>query len=120
MVKIISWNLLRLVGASLGDVARLIRRNGPDLLLMQEATEEMDGLPLLLGGHYHRASLPGRVHGLAVHRGAYLAAHCPPFSRLSMCAAMRSLSGTDSQTRYHRTRASWSNPHAWPMAARRL
>jgi endonuclease/exonuclease/phosphatase family metal-dependent hydrolase len=65
MVKIISWNLLRLVGASLGDVARLIRRNGPDLLLMQEATEEMDGLPLLLGGHYHRTLLPGRVHGLA-------------------------------------------------------
>jgi endonuclease/exonuclease/phosphatase family metal-dependent hydrolase len=65
MVKIVSWNLLRLVGASLGDVARLIRRNGPDLLLMQEATEEMDGLPLLLGGHYHRTLLPGRVHGLA-------------------------------------------------------
>jgi endonuclease/exonuclease/phosphatase family metal-dependent hydrolase len=65
MAKIISWNLLRLVGASLGDVARLIRRHGPDLLLMQEATEEMDGLPGLLGGYYHRASLPGRVHGLA-------------------------------------------------------
>jgi endonuclease/exonuclease/phosphatase family metal-dependent hydrolase len=65
MVKIISWNLLRLVGASLGDLARLIRRHHPDLLLMQEATEEMDGLPGLLGGHYHRASLPGRVHGLA-------------------------------------------------------
>lgn len=65
MVKIISWNLLRLVGASLGDVARLIERQRPDLMLMQEATEEMDGLPGLLGGHYHRASLPGRVHGLA-------------------------------------------------------
>ena len=65
MIKIISWNLLRLVGASLGDVARLIERQTPDLLLMQEATEEIDGLPLLLGGHYHRASLPGRVHGLA-------------------------------------------------------
>ncbi len=65
MVKIISWNLLRLVGAALGDVARLIHRHRPDLLLMQEATEEMDGLPGLLGGHYHRASLPGRVHGLA-------------------------------------------------------
>jgi endonuclease/exonuclease/phosphatase family metal-dependent hydrolase len=74
MVKIISWNLLRLVGASLGDVARLIRRNGPDLLLMQEATEEMDGLPLLLGGHYHRASLPGRVHGLAAWSPRRLAA----------------------------------------------
>jgi endonuclease/exonuclease/phosphatase family metal-dependent hydrolase len=65
MVKIISWNLLRLVGASLGDVARLIGREAPDLLLMQEATEEMDGLPVLLGGDYHRAVLPGRVHGLA-------------------------------------------------------
>jgi len=65
MLKIISWNLLRLVGASLGDVARLIKRHEPHLLLMQEATAEMDGLPVLLGGHYHRASLPGRVHGLA-------------------------------------------------------
>jgi len=65
MIKIVSWNLLRLVGASLGDVARLVRRYDPNLLLMQEATEEMDGLPRLLGGNYHRASLPGRVHGLA-------------------------------------------------------
>ena len=65
MVKIISWNLLRLVGASLGDVARLVQRHRPDLLLMQEATAEMDGLPDLFGGHYHRTLLPGRVHGLA-------------------------------------------------------
>lgn len=72
MIKIISWNLLRLVGASLGDVARLIERQTPDLLLMQEATEEIDGLPLLLGGHYHRASLPGRVHGLAAWSPARL------------------------------------------------
>jgi len=72
MIKIISWNLLRLVGASLGDVARLIERQAPDLLLMQEATEEIDGLPVLLGGHYHRASLPGRVHGLAAWSPARL------------------------------------------------
>lgn len=72
MIKIISWNLLRLVGASLGDVARLIERQAPDLLLMQEATEEIDGLPFLLGGHYHRASLPGRVHGLAAWSPARL------------------------------------------------
>ena len=65
MVKIISWNLLRLVGASLGDVARLVQSHKPDLLLMQEATAEMDGLPDLFGGHYHRTALPGRVHGLA-------------------------------------------------------
>ena len=66
MAKIISWNLLRLVGASLDDVAKLVRGEGPDVLLMQEATEEMDGLPGLVGGHCERALLPGRVHGLAV------------------------------------------------------
>ena len=43
MIKLISWNLLRLTGASLDDVVRLIRREHPDLLLMQEATREMDG-----------------------------------------------------------------------------
>ena len=82
MIKIISWNLLRLVGASLGDVARLIERQTPDLLLMQEATEEIDGLPFLLGGHYHRASLPGRVHGLAAWSPARLPAGTPSVLRL--------------------------------------
>lgn len=64
-MKIISWNLLRLSGASLGDVARLIHRERPDLLLMQEATREMDLLPAEVGGHYVRAPLPRRIHGLA-------------------------------------------------------
>ena len=82
MIKIISWNLLRLVGASLGDVARLIERQTPDLLLMQEATEEIDGLPFLLGGHYHRASLPGRLHGLAAWSPARLPAGTPSVLRL--------------------------------------
>jgi endonuclease/exonuclease/phosphatase (EEP) superfamily protein YafD len=66
MIKLVSWNLLRLTGASLDDVVRLIRREGPDLLLMQEATREMDGLTRLVGGQYQRDQLPGRVHGLAV------------------------------------------------------
>jgi endonuclease/exonuclease/phosphatase (EEP) superfamily protein YafD len=66
MIKLISWNLLRLTGASLDDVVRLIRREDPDLLLMQEATQEMDGLPRMVGGQYQRNLLPGRVHGLAV------------------------------------------------------
>jgi len=82
MTKIISWNLLRLVGASLDDVARLIDRHHPDLLLMQEATEVMDGLPSLLGGHYHRALLPGRVHGLAAWSPARLPAGTPSVLRL--------------------------------------
>ena len=66
MTKIISWNLLRLTGASLDDIVRLIHRERPDLLGMQEVTREMDGLPKKVGGHYLRNPMPGRVHGLAV------------------------------------------------------
>ena len=66
MIKLVSWNLLRLTGASPDDVVRLIRRENPDLLLMQEATREMDDLQKRVGGQYHRNLLPGRVHGLAV------------------------------------------------------
>jgi endonuclease/exonuclease/phosphatase (EEP) superfamily protein YafD len=66
MIKVISWNLLRLTGASLDDVVRLIRREHPDLLLMQEVTQEMDGLTRAVGGQYQRDLLPGRVHGLGV------------------------------------------------------
>ena len=66
MVKIVSWNLLRLTGASLDDVARLARRESPDLLLMQEATQRIDELPDRIGGTYARVLLPGRIHGLAM------------------------------------------------------
>jgi len=65
-MKIISWNLLRLVGASPDEVAALIARESPDILLMQEATPAIDRLPALVGGHYMRRLQPGRVHGLAV------------------------------------------------------
>jgi endonuclease/exonuclease/phosphatase (EEP) superfamily protein YafD len=64
-VKVVSWNLLRRTGAAVEDVARLIDRELPDLLLMQEATAEMDALPDLAGGYFHREPLPGRIHGLA-------------------------------------------------------
>lgn len=66
MAKIISWNLLRLTGASLADVVRLIDRERPDLLLMQEVTREMDGLTSRVGGQYLRNPQPGRIHGLAI------------------------------------------------------
>ena len=66
LVKIISWNLLRRTGASLDDIVRLIRRESPDLMLMQEATREMDGLTHKVGGQYLRSPLPGRIHGLAM------------------------------------------------------
>ena len=65
-LKIISWNLLRLTGATLDDVARLVRRHRPDVLLMQEATHAIDQLPAHVGGCYWRTPLPGRIHGLAV------------------------------------------------------
>jgi len=66
MTTIISWNLLRLTGATIGDVVGLAKRERPDVLLMQEATDAMDDLPAELGGFYARVPLPGRIHGLAV------------------------------------------------------
>ncbi len=66
MLSVISWNLLRLVGASLDEVVALIRREHPDMLLMQEATQRIDALPTRVGGYYARVPLPGRVHGLAI------------------------------------------------------
>jgi endonuclease/exonuclease/phosphatase (EEP) superfamily protein YafD len=65
-MKLLSWNLLRTTGASIQDVVRLIEQEQPDLMLMQEATKEMDELPHKIGGGYMRAPLPGRIHGLAM------------------------------------------------------
>lgn len=65
MIKILSWNLLRLTGATLEDVVLLARQERPDLFLMQEATQRIDGLPARLGGSYFRVLQPGRIHGLA-------------------------------------------------------
>ena len=65
-LKVLSWNLLRTVGASLDDVVALIGREQPDLMLMQEATSRFNDLPARVGGHYAWAPLPGRIHGLAM------------------------------------------------------
>jgi len=65
-MKLISWNLLHRAGATLGEIEKLIALEQPDLLLMQETTDQMDDLPSLVGGHYARAPLPDRRHGLAV------------------------------------------------------
>ncbi|NHN88283.1 endonuclease/exonuclease/phosphatase family protein [Acetobacter conturbans] len=64
-IRIISWNLLHSVGASVRDVLALLEREKPDLLLMQEATQDIDHLPDLVGGYYARSPLPGRIHGVA-------------------------------------------------------
>jgi endonuclease/exonuclease/phosphatase (EEP) superfamily protein YafD len=66
VTRIVSWNLLHLQGASVGDVAELIRKTSPDLMLMQEATREIDHVTDSVGGFYTRCPLPGRIHGLAM------------------------------------------------------
>ena len=65
-LKIVSWNLLRTVGASVDEVVRLVEREQPSLLLLQEATGAFESLPERLGGHFVRAPLPRRVHGLGL------------------------------------------------------
>jgi len=64
-MRIVSWNLLHRAGATLDEIERLVHREQPDLLLMQETTREIDALPARVGGHYARDPLPGRLHGLA-------------------------------------------------------
>jgi len=63
--RIVSWNLLRRTGAEAQDVARLIHVYRPDLLLLQEATEEIAVLPSLVGGHFFRHPMQKRIYGLA-------------------------------------------------------
>jgi endonuclease/exonuclease/phosphatase family metal-dependent hydrolase len=84
-LKVISWNLLRLVGATVDDVVALAKREKPDVLLMQEATKHIEALPALIGGHFHRLSWLGRIHGLAAwspHHFAVPRALSLPASRL--------------------------------------
>ncbi|NEU14345.1 endonuclease/exonuclease/phosphatase family protein [Methylobacterium sp. BTF04] len=64
--KIISWNLLRRVGANVASIATLIEREKPDLFLMQEATKDIAALQAKIGGDYAWTPLPGRIHGLAM------------------------------------------------------
>lgn len=63
--RILSWNLLRDVGATLEEVVELAREVEPDIFLMQEAVSDFDRLPAALGGHYARIALPDRIHGTA-------------------------------------------------------
>ena len=64
-MKVISWNLLRRTGAAVTDVAALIEVHHPDLLFMQEATEEIEALPSAIGGHLVHQHLSKRIYGLA-------------------------------------------------------
>ena len=64
-LRVLSWNLLRRVGARAEDVAALIRTHSPDLVLLQEATEDLAQLPYLVGGHFCRQPMERRIYGLA-------------------------------------------------------
>jgi endonuclease/exonuclease/phosphatase (EEP) superfamily protein YafD len=64
-VKVISWNLLRLTGAPVADIASLIDEQKPDLLLMQEAVKDVERLPDLVGGTLWHEPMPSRIYGLA-------------------------------------------------------
>ena len=76
-MKVISWNLLRLTGAGVEDVAAVIEQHRPDLLLLQEATEQLSALPARVGGCFFREPLNGRIYGLAVWSPHPLA---PPYA----------------------------------------
>lgn len=64
-MRLLSWNLLKSDGAGVEDIARLVERHAPDLVLMQEATAAIDALPRRLGGHYARREMQRRGNGPA-------------------------------------------------------
>jgi endonuclease/exonuclease/phosphatase family metal-dependent hydrolase len=64
-LRVVSWNLLRRVGAGVDDVAKLVKSHHPDLLLLQECTEDIVSLPSLVGGHFFRHPMQSRIYGLA-------------------------------------------------------
>jgi endonuclease/exonuclease/phosphatase family metal-dependent hydrolase len=76
-LKVISWNLLYLTGADVEDVVAIVDRHHPDLLLLQEATEELAEMPRRVGGYFFREPLDGRIYGLAVWSPYPLA---PPYA----------------------------------------
>lgn len=53
MVRLMSWNVARAAGPRLDAVAALVGAHGPDLFLVQEATEDIRGLAATLGGHVY-------------------------------------------------------------------
>ena len=64
-LRVVSWNLLRRVGAGVTDVCKLVKSHRPDLLLLQECTEDIVELPSLVGGHFFRHPMQSRIYGLA-------------------------------------------------------
>lgn len=63
--RVISWNLLRRTGAGVRDVSKLVKSHQPDLMLLQECTEDISELPVLVGGHFFHHPMQARIYGLA-------------------------------------------------------
>ena len=120
-MKVISWNLLRLTGAAVEDVAALIAREKPDLMLMQEATQPHGGAavagrrpfpPAVLAGAHPRAGRlePAPFRGAPRAVAAGLAAARPPAAPAGAARAAG---------RHHlRQRPSLARPAAEPPSAR--
>lgn len=64
-MKILSWNLLYRKGAAAADVANLIEEHTPDLVLLQEATTGIRGLPSHAGGRFYELPWKGKTYALA-------------------------------------------------------
>lgn len=66
LLRVLSWNLLRRVGARVEEIAQLVERKRPDLVLLQEATPDVCVLPSLVGGTFYHQLMQKRVYGLAI------------------------------------------------------
>jgi endonuclease/exonuclease/phosphatase family metal-dependent hydrolase len=63
-MRILSWNVLRRVGATPHDVAQLITQHSPDIVLLQEAEQHFMALPNIVGGRYEACPFLNRKDGL--------------------------------------------------------
>jgi endonuclease/exonuclease/phosphatase (EEP) superfamily protein YafD len=79
-LKIVSWNVLRLTGATLQDIAALVGQEQPDILLLQEASAQSVDLPGLIGGVVAFRAFVGGADGLAVWSPTAL----PPIEYLTL------------------------------------
>jgi endonuclease/exonuclease/phosphatase (EEP) superfamily protein YafD len=63
-MRILSWNVLRRVGATPHDVAQLITQHSPDIALLQEVGQSFTSLPSIVGGGYEARPFLNRKDGL--------------------------------------------------------
>ena len=84
-MKIVSWNLLHKSGAMADEISRIIDIEQPEIFLMQEATDQIDAVQHIAGGHYQRQEWPSKRHGLAIWSSASITQTRPvalPYSKI--------------------------------------